>query len=88
LLLTPKKKIVPLLPLQLLNENKTAKFSLATTATKLLLAKLSSYLYDNSKALLLTKKKMQCKRTFDDLDYLNRINPNYKDADKFMAERT
>jgi hypothetical protein len=23
---------------------------------------------------------------FDDLDYLNRINPNYKDADKFMAE--
>jgi hypothetical protein len=73
------------LPLQLLNENKTAKFSLATTTKLLLKTKLSSYLYDNSKALLLTKNKSNA-RAFDDLDYLNRINPNYKDADKFMAE--
>jgi hypothetical protein len=35
----------------------------------------------------LQKKKCNA-REFDDLDYLNRINPNYKDADKFMAERT
>jgi hypothetical protein len=36
--------------------------------------------------LLLTKNKSNARRAFDDLDYLNRINPNYKDADKFMAE--
>jgi hypothetical protein len=75
------------LPLQLLNENKTAKFSFSNYSNVYYSkAKLSSYLYDNSKALLLTKNKSNARRAFDDLDYLNRINPNYKDADKFMAE--
>jgi hypothetical protein len=83
-----QEKIVPLLPLQLLNENKTAKFSFSNYSNEIITSKqkLSSYLYDNSKALLLTKNKSNARRAFDDLDYLNRINPNYKDADKFMAE--
>ena len=71
-----------------MNENKTAKFSFSNYSNEIINSKqkLSSYLYDNSKALLLTKNKSNARKAFDDLDYLNRINPNYKDANKFMAE--
>ena len=83
-----QEKITPLLPLKLMNENKTAKFSFSNYSNEIINSKqkLSSYLYDNSKALLLTKNKSNARKAFDDLDYLNRINPNYKDANKFMAE--
>ncbi|MET0945494.1 MAG: hypothetical protein ABWY22_08795, partial [Flavobacterium sp.] len=46
----------------------------------------SKYLYDNSKALLLTKDKMSFRRAYDDLAYLESINPGYKDVAKLMNE--
>ncbi|MFT5252568.1 MAG: hypothetical protein ACI87N_001582 [Flavobacteriales bacterium] len=76
-----QEKIVPFLRLRLLNKNKNAKFSFSNYNNEIISSKqkLSSYLYDNSKALLLTKNKSNG-RAFDDLDYLKRTNPVYKIA--------
>ena len=81
-------KITPLLPLQFYNENKTAKFNFSNYNTEIINSKqkLASYLYTNSKALLLTKNKDNARRAFDDLDYLNRISPNYKDTNSLINE--
>lgn len=78
----------PLLPLQLLRENKNAKFIFSNYNTEIIASKqkLSAFLYDNSKALLLTKNKANARRAFDDLVYLNRINPNFKDTNKLIIQ--
>ena len=83
-----QEKIAPLLPLQLLKENKNAKFGFNNYNSEIIASKqkLSVYLYDNSKALLLTNSKANARRAYDDLDYLNSINPNYKDTAKLMTE--
>ena len=83
-----QEKIAPLLPLQLLKENKNAKFGFNNYNSEIIASKqkLSVYLYDNSKALLLTNSKANARRAYDDLDYLSRINPNYKDTAKLMTE--
>jgi hypothetical protein len=75
------------LPLQFYNENKTAKFVLATTILKLLTVnkKLASY-FMTIKALLLTKKIRQMLEELWWFRLLNRINPNYKDTSRLMAE--
>lgn len=76
-----QEKIVPFLRLRLLNKNKNTEFSFSNYINEIINSKqkLSSYLYDNSKALLLTKNKSNG-RAFDDLDYLKRTNPVYKVA--------
>ena len=81
-------QITPLLPLALIKENKNAKFTFNNYNSEIIVSKqkLSVYLYENSKALLLTNAKTNARRAFDDLDYLNRINPNYKDTAKLMTE--
>lgn len=81
-------QITPLLPLQLTKENKNAKFTFSNYNTEIITSKqkLSVYLYDNSKALLLTNLKANARRAFDDLDYLNKINPNFKDTNKLVIE--
>lgn len=83
-----QNQITPLLPLQLLRENKNAKFIFSNYNTEIIASKqkLSAFLYDNSKALLLTKNKANARRAFDDLVYLNRINPNFKDTNKLIIE--
>lgn len=83
-----QESIRPLLPLQLLKEGREAKFPMEDYSEQLVSSKnaLSNYLYTNSKALIATKDKMSCRRAYDDLMYLNDINPNYKDANKLIAE--
>ncbi len=83
-----QEKIKPLLPLRLLKEGRNA-FSLLTIITiKLLDSKnaLSAYLYANAKKLLLTSDKMNFRKAYDDLAYLNQINPNYKDVLRLMDD--
>jgi hypothetical protein len=81
-------QITPLLPLQLLKEDKNAKFIFSNYNTEIINSKqkLSVFLYDNSKALLLTNNKDNARRAFDDLNYLNRINPNYKETNTLITE--
>lgn len=77
-----QEKIKPLLPLQLIKEGRSAIFPFGDYNNQLVRSKnaLSDYLYSNAKALLKSTNKMDFRKVFDDLTYLNQINPNYKDV--------
>ena len=72
--------IKPLLPLKLLKEGRNAIFPFEDYSDQIVSSKnaLAKHLYDNSKGLLATKDKMNFRRAYDDLVYLNSLNPNYK----------
>jgi hypothetical protein len=83
-----QEKIKPLLPLKLLQEGRNAKFPLDNYNSKIIASKnnLSNYLYNNSKNLLSGSNKMNYRKAYDDLNYLNQINPNYKDVNNLIEE--
>jgi len=78
-----QQQIRPLLPLQLFDENRTAQFNFNNYDTSLLAAKdeLSVYLYDNATVLLENAvHKADYRKAYQDLKYLEELNPNFKDA--------
>ena len=81
-------QIRPLLPLKLLKEGRDAIFPFDDYTDQIVSSKnaLSKYLYDNSKALLANKDKMIIRRAYDDLVYLESINPGFKDVAKLTEE--
>jgi hypothetical protein len=81
-----QEKIKPLLPLPLIRERRNAIFPFDNYNDQIIDSKnaLSVYLYANSKKLLLTEDKMNYRKAYDDLDYLNEIKPNYKDVLSLM----
>ena len=83
-----QEEIRPLLPLKLLKEGREAQFPFDDYTDQIVSSKnaLSKYLYDNSKALLVTKDKMTIRRAYDDLVYLESINPGFKDVAKLTDE--
>lgn len=83
-----QEKIRPLLPVRLLKEGRDAKFPFDDYSDQIVSSKnaLAKYLYDNSKALLVTKDKMTIRRAYDDLLYLRSLNPGFKDTDKLIEE--
>jgi hypothetical protein len=83
-----QEKIRPLLPLRLLNEGRNAAFPFDNYTDQIISSKneLSLFLYNNAKALLLTKTKLNYRRVYDDLTYLEKINPGFKDVGKMMDE--
>jgi hypothetical protein len=83
-----QEKIKPLLPLKLLKENKNAKFIFENYNKQIVESKsaLSKYLYDNSKALLKSTNKLEIRKAYDDLEYLNQINPNYLNTLQLQEE--
>ena len=80
--------VKPLLPLRLMKENRNAIFPLDDYSDQIINSKnaLAKHLYDNSKALLTTKDKMSFRRAYDDLVYLNQLDPSYKDVASLMNE--
>jgi hypothetical protein len=83
-----QEQIRPLLPLQLIKEGRDAKFLFDDYTDQIVSSKnaLSKYLYDNSKALLVTKDKITIRRAYDDLMYLESISPGFKDTNKLITE--
>lgn len=83
-----QEQIRPLLPLKLIKEGRNALFPFDDYSDQIVSSKnaLSKYLYDNSKALLVTKDKMTIRRAYDDLIYLQNINPGFKDVAKLIEE--
>ncbi|RAR70026.1 hypothetical protein [Flavobacterium aciduliphilum] len=79
--------IKPLLPLYLIKENKEATFDFSDYSDALVNSKnsYSKFLYDNSKALLATKDKMNFRRAYTDLNFLNSLNPGYKDVSSLLT---
>lgn len=78
-----QQRVRPLLPLQIQDENRTAKFNFnnyddAIVSSK---TKLSDYLYANALTLLKNaSNKLDYRQAYDDLQYLEEINPNFKDS--------
>jgi len=83
-----QEQIRPLLPLKLLKEGRDAIFPFDDYSDEIVSSKnaLSKYLYDNSKALMVTKDKMTIRRAYADLVYLENINPGFKDVAKLIDE--
>ncbi|MBQ0908841.1 hypothetical protein KBJ98_09020 [Flavobacterium sp. F-328] len=80
--------IKPILPLKLLKEGRNAIFPLDNYNDKLVESKnaLSAYLFGNAKKLMGTTDKMKYRAAYDDLQYLNKINPNYKNTIDLIDE--
>lgn len=83
-----QEKIRPLLPLRLIDAHRNAFFEFEDYSDQIISSKnaLSKYLYDNSKLLLESKDKMSCRKAYDDFNYLESINPGYKDVKKLIDE--
>ncbi len=83
-----QERIRPLLPLPLLHEKRNAIFPFDDYSNSITRTReaLSKYLYDNSKGLMKQNNKMSFRQAYDDLAYLDQLNPNYKDVRKLMEE--
>lgn len=78
-----QQQIRPLLPLRITDENRKAQFSFKNYDAQIIASKetLSSYLYDNAVGLLESGvTKMDFRKAYDDLAYLQEISPDYSDA--------
>lgn len=83
-----QEDIKPILPLKLLREGRNAIFPFDNYNDRIISSKnaLSSYLYTNAKNLMNSTDKLNFRKAFDDLEYLNKINPNYKNVLQLMDE--
>ena len=82
-----QQRIRPLLPLRIEDESRAAKFNFNDYDDAILSAKikLSDFLYNNAVTLLeQAANKMDYRQAYDDLKYLEEINPNYKDSKQKM----
>lgn len=81
-------RIRGVLPLRLINENRNAIFPFDDYSDEIIASKndLSVYLYDNAKKLLSSRNKLVIREAYDDLEYLDKLNPNYKDVRNLMDE--
>lgn len=80
--------IRPLLPLKLIKENRNAIFPFENYSDEIISSKnaLSAYLYTNAVKQLKTANKLEARKVYDDLQYLNQINPGFKDVQKLIEE--
>ena len=80
--------IRPLLPLNLIKENRNAIFPMDDYSTEMTDSRnaLSNYLYNNSKERLKNASKLEARQIFDDLSYLNQINPGFKNTRELLDE--
>ncbi len=83
-----QNKIRPILPLKILKENRNATFVFDDYSEEIVNSKnaLTKYLYTNTKALLATNNKVNSRRAYEDLVYLDKLSPNYKDVKKLIED--
>lgn len=74
--------ILPLLPLYLPDQGRDAQFNIVNYNGLLLdsRSRLSEYLYGHATELLATNDKLNARIAYDNLNYLDEINPNYKET--------
>ena len=84
-----QESIKPLLPLPIIKKGKNAKFQFENYTNNLLTTKekLSDYLYSKAKkSLLNSASKIDFRNTYNDLKYLEDINPEYKNTRVLLDE--
>lgn len=82
-----QERIKPLMPLYVAEEGRNANFNLANYNASILSTKnsLSEYLYNNASHLLTSARaKEDYRAAYDDLKYLDNINPGYKETVDMM----
>jgi len=83
-----QEKIRPLLPLRLLKQGRNATFTFDNYTDRIIESKtaLSKYLYDNANTLLKSSNKEDSRKAYDDLVYLDKINPGYRNVRKLIED--
>ncbi len=84
-----QERIKPLLPLYLTEEGRNANFLMDNYDQKIINTKdkLSDYLYNNAKNLLSSAtQKRDYREVYDDLIYLDKINPGYRNIKGMLEE--
>ncbi|APQ19141.1 hypothetical protein [Maribacter hydrothermalis] len=84
-----QERIRPLLPLYIQDENRKAQFNFKNYDDDLIAAKsnLSEFLYNKATTLLKDANyKLDYRNAYNDLKYLEEINPNYKDVTSKIDE--
>lgn len=83
-----QENIKPLLPLRLLRENRNAYFPFDDYSDEIINSKnnFSKYLFENAKALMKSNDKLKFRAAYDDLMYLNQINPGYGNTNALIEE--
>lgn len=83
-----QQQIKPLLPLRILKNNANARFNMVNYAAEIINAKkeLSNYLYSKVKTLFASNYKYDYRKAYEELKYIEEINPNYKDTRALMQE--
>lgn len=81
-------KVRRILPLKLLDKGTDAVFKMDDYSDEIISSKngLSSYLYANSMKLLESNNKIDIRQAYDDLMYLDQLNPNFNDVRKKIDE--
>ena len=76
----------PLLPLFIIKENRDAAFKFNNYDDEIIANKnqLSDYLYAKAKQLFNANNKFDYRAAYSDLEYLEKINPNFKDVRRLM----
>lgn len=77
-----QEKIKPLLPLPILNKGIDASFEFVNYNDEIIASKneVSDYLYRNAKMLFNTDNKLDYRKAYEDLTYIEKINANFKDV--------
>ena len=83
-----QEKIRPILPLRLLKQGKNALFLFDNYSDQIVNSRnaLSKFLYENALVLLKSSNKLDYRKAYDDLGYIESINPNYKNVKKLMDD--
>jgi len=83
-----QEMIKPLLPLRNANSGLEARFDFENYTSEIIASKneLTQLLYANATAMIATANKLEFRRIFDDLTYLEKMSPNYKDTRSLIQE--
>ena len=84
-----QEQIRPLLPLYVTDEGRDARFTFDNYDQKIIVTKdnLSKYLYDSATALFKSaSQKQDYRKVYDDLTYLEKINPGYRNTKTLIEE--
>ncbi|MDG1037463.1 MAG: hypothetical protein P8O89_00815 [Polaribacter sp.] len=82
-----QERIKPLLPLSILSKGRNANFKFSNYNDEIIASKnkLSDYLYRKVKVIFNTNNKLDYRTAYNDLEYIEKINPNFKDVRNLMT---
>lgn len=83
-----QEKIKPILPLFLMKENRNAIFPFQNYNSEIVSSKnaLAEYLYSSALQMMKIDTKQNFRKAYDDLTFLNKISPNYKETIRLLNE--